>query len=219
MRFDRRTFITSAGAAAGAAATAGIWGGAALAAGGERFASVAADAELVARLRRLPSVRAAERAFGPADWSAARGGSLAAVSRYGDRVIGVPLATRDGRRTVLGLSDPLAVEGREPLAEAARRTGDEHLFNDDVIVQLKDGQEMSWSTVDGRRLVCWRLDGDRRVDVGDAAVELARGLDNSALVLAGRLQPPDGLGGDVALLAGAARGKAAVRQATVPLSA
>lgn len=221
MRVNRRTFISGAGAAVGAAATAGVWqNGTAFGAAGAPFARIADDAELLARLRRLPSVSAAERAFGPADWAAARGGSLAAVSGYGDRVYGVPLATGGRRRTLLALSDPAASEGRERLRAVAARSGDAQLFSDDVVVQLKDDQEISWSTADGRHLIGWRLDGDRHVDFGDAAAALAQGLDNSLLVLAANLQPPDGLAaGEAALLAGGARGKAAVRQASVPLAA
>jgi hypothetical protein len=220
MGVNRRTFVIGAGAAVGAAATTGVWqGGSALAATGGAFTSIADDAELIASLRALPSVRAAERAFGAADWSAARGGTLSAVSGYGDRVYCVPLATRGSHRTLLALSDPRAAEGRERLDRAARRSGDVQLFTDDVVVQLREGRQISWSTVDGRPLVSWRLDGDRRVDFGGAAIELTRALDQSALVLAARLQPPEhARSGDVALLAGAARGKAAVRQASIPLA-
>jgi len=217
MRVNRRTFIAGASAAVGAAATAGWSAGSASA----RGFSPAADPRQLARLRELPSVRAAERAFGPADWSALQRGSLSAVSSYGDAVFCVPLKSSDGTPTVLALSDPAASEGRAALRAAAARRDDGALFNDDVVVQARRERvdALRWSTVDGRHLASWEVEADRRLALGSDAVELADALGGSALVFAARLQPRgEDVGSDAAaLLAAGARGKAAVRSSGVPL--
>lgn len=197
MRVDRRGFLVTAGAAAGAFALARP------ATGSATGLRALADDARAARLSRLPSARAATRTFGAAEWSRAQVGA-------GGEVL-VPLTTGDGVPTLLVISEP----GGGTLAAAAARSGDRTLFTDDLVVQLRDerGASLRWSTVDGRELASWQVEGEQRLAVGPAATTLARGLAGSSLSLAADLRPRGDARGDTLLFEAGSRGKDAIRSA------